>query len=169
MTQTDALLVAGRAAAAANPAEGVAIICGGGSFPGAVAEAVARSGRRPVMFGLKGWADPKVVTRYAYHWIALGQLGRLFRLAHAAGCRDIVFIGTLSRPPIARIRLDWTTLRLLPRILRAFRGGDDRLLSGVGGFFEEHGFRLLGAHEVAPEILVPAGVLGRCEPGALLA
>ena len=29
----------------------VAIICGGGSFPGAVAEAVVRRGRRPVMFG----------------------------------------------------------------------------------------------------------------------
>ncbi len=30
----------------------LAIICGGGSFPGAVAEAVARRGRRPVMFAV---------------------------------------------------------------------------------------------------------------------
>ena len=30
--------------------------------------------------------------------------------------------------------------------------------------FEENGFRLLGAHEVAPEILMPEGALGRVQP-----
>ena len=59
----------------------LAIICGGGSFPAAVADAVARSGRRPVMFGIKGWADPAVIGRFDHHWIALGQAGRFFRLA----------------------------------------------------------------------------------------
>ena len=113
---------------------------------------------------MRGWADG-AAERYRHHWIALGQLGRLFRLAHAAGCRDIVFIGTLARPPISRIRLDWTTVRLLPRLVRAFRGGDDRLLSGVGRIFEDQGFHLLGAHEVAPEILAPEGALGRHTPG----
>src|SRR5262249_41409623 len=87
-----------------------------------------------------------------------------FRTARAAGCRDFVFIGTLSRPPLSKIRFDWTTLRLAPRWLKAFRGGDDRLLSGVGDLFEEHGFRVIGAHEVAPEILVPEGLLGRHAP-----
>jgi DUF1009 family protein len=38
-------------------------------------------------------------------------------------------------------------------------------LSTIGGIFEQHGFRLLGAHEVAPQILVPAGVMGRIKPG----
>ena len=49
-------------------------------------------------------------------------------------------------------------------MLAAFRGGDDHLLSGIGDRFEQHGFRLLGAHEVAPEILVPEGALGRAQP-----
>ena len=52
-------------------------------------------------------------------------------------------------------------LMLMPRIAAAFRGGDDHLLSGIARLFEREGFRLLGAHEVAPEILVPEGTLGR--------
>ena len=48
--------------------------------------------------------------------------------------------------------------------VRLFRGGDDHLLSGVARIFEEHGFRLLGAHEAAPAIVVPEGRLGRHEP-----
>jgi len=143
----------------------IGIICGGGSIPLAVAEAASRHGRRVVLFALRGWADP-AVERYPHHWIALGQLGRLFRLARAAGCRDLVFIGSLLRPTMSQIRLDWTTLRLLSRTLAAFRGGDDRLLSDIARIFEDHGFRLVGAHEVAPDILAPEGSVGRHAPGA---
>lgn len=144
----------------------VAIICGGGSFPGAVADAVARRDRRPVMFAIKGWADPAVVERHECHWIALGQIGRLIRLAKAEQCREAVFIGTLLRPPLSQIRLDWLTLRSLPRIVRFYRGGDDRLLSGVARIFEEGGLRIIALHELAPEILVPEGVLGGYKPSA---
>jgi hypothetical protein len=142
----------------------LAIICGGGSFPGAVAEAVARRGRRPVMFAVKGWADPKVVERYDHHWIAIGQAGRFFRLARAEHCRELLFIGTLLRPPLTQIRLDWQSVRLLPRMIRMLHGGDDRLLSGVARLAEEGGLRVIGIEEVAPDIIVPDGVLGRYQP-----
>jgi DUF1009 family protein len=140
------------------------IICGGGSLPYTVADAALGKGRPVVLLAITGFADVAAVARYPHHWIALGQFGRLRRLAREAQCRDIVFVGTLVRPAIARIRLDLLTLRLLPRIIRTFRGGDDRLLSGIGKIFEEHGFRLVGAHEVAPQILAPEGAFGRCVP-----
>ena len=142
----------------------LAVICGSGALPYAVADAVASSGRRVVLFGLRGWADPKEVGRFSHHWISVGQLGRFVRLAREEGCRDLVCIGSLVRPAIKQIRLDLTTLRILPRLIRGFRGGDDHLLSTIGGIFEDHGFRLLGAHDVAPQILVPAGVMGRVRP-----
>jgi UDP-2,3-diacylglucosamine hydrolase len=142
----------------------LAIICGGGSFPGAVADAVARHGRRPVMFGLKGWADAAVIERYAHHWIAIGQAGRFFRLARAENCREVLFIGTVLRPPITQLRLDWQTIRLMPRAIRFFRGGDDKLLSGVAGVAESGGLHVVGVKDVAPEVFVPEGVLGRHEP-----
>jgi UDP-2,3-diacylglucosamine hydrolase len=153
-----------RTKAAVAAGGSIAIICGGGAFPGAVADAVARAGGRPVMFAIKGWADPRVVEQHRHHWIALGQLGRFLRLAGAERCREAVFIGTLLRPALSQIRLDWRTLRMLPRVARAFRGGDDRLLSGVAGLIEEAGVRIVGLKEVAPEILVPAGALGRRQP-----
>jgi DUF1009 family protein len=144
--------------------EPVAIICGGGSLPFAVADAVLRRGRRAVLFPIRGFGDRAAVERYQHHWIALGQFGRLCRLAAAERCRDMVFIGNLIRPSLHEIRLDWQTLRLMPRIAKLYRGGDDRLLSGIGSMFEEQGFRLLGAHEVAPEVLVPEGPIGNREP-----
>ncbi len=146
--------------------ESLAIICGGGSIPGAVADAVARSGRRPVMFAIKGWADAEVVERYAHHWIAIGQAGRFFRLAQTENCRDVLFIGTVLRPPLSQLRLDWLTIRLLPRTIRFFRGGDDKLLAGVAGVAESGGLRVVGVQDVAPEVFVPEGLLGRYQPAA---
>lgn len=151
---------------AAARQDSIAIICGGGSIPGAVADAIIRAGRRPVMLAIKGWAEPKLVERYTHHWIALGQAGRLFRLAQAEHCREAIFIGTLVRPALGQIRLDWRTIGMMPRIIRAFAGGDDRLLSGIARLFEEGGLRIIGVKEVAPDVIVPEGVLGRYQPSA---
>jgi len=151
-------------AAGVQQASPLAIIAGGGSVPVAVAQAVERSGRRVVLFPVRGWADPAAVEKFTHHWLALAQAGRFLRLARAEGCRDIVFVGTALRPPFRSLRMDWLTLRLLPRILRAYRGGDDHLLSSIARGFEDYGFRVLGAHEVAPEILMPEGPIGSLRP-----
>ena len=140
----------------------LAVICGGGSLPFAVADAVVRRGRRVVLFAIRGWADPQRVAAYPHYWAEFGQFGRFCRVAREAGCRDVVFIGSVVRPAIWQIRPDFKTLGLLPRIFGLFRGGDDHLLKGVAAIFEDYGFRLVGAHHVAPEILMPEGSLG-CE------
>jgi DUF1009 family protein len=145
------------------------LICGAGAVPFAVADAVARRGRPVVLFPLRGWADAKAVEAYPHHWIALGQFGRFCRLAHAERCHDLVLVGGLVRPSLAQLRLDWGTLRQMPLIIRSFRGGDDHLLSGMGRMFEGAGFRLVGAHEAAPEITATAGALGRIAPVAAMA
>ena len=142
----------------------LAVVCGGGSLPFAVADAVAKRGRRVVLFGIRGCADPQRVAAYPHYWTSLGQFGSLCRLARREGCRDVVFIGSVMRPSVWRIRPDFKTLRMLPRIVAIFRGGDDHLLTGVAKIFEEHGFRLVGAHEIAPEILMPEGALGGGRP-----
>jgi DUF1009 family protein len=144
----------------------LAIICGGGSFPGAVADAVARRGRRPVMFGIRGWADAAVIERYAHYWIPIGQAGRFFRLAKAENCREVLFIGTVLRPPITQLRLDWQTIKAMPGLVRAYRGGDDKLISGVAKIAESGGLRVVGIKDVAPEVFVPEGMLGRYQPSA---
>jgi DUF1009 family protein len=141
----------------------LALICGGGTLPVAVADSVARRGRDVVLFALRGHADPALVARYPHRWLRIGQLGAFTRLARAAGCRDVVWIGALVRPTLWSLRPDFLALTLLPKIIRAYRGGDNHLLTGVSRLFEEQGFRLVGAHEVAPEILVPEGALGRVD------
>jgi UDP-2,3-diacylglucosamine hydrolase len=151
--------------AATTVGEGpLAIVCGGGSLPFALADAAAARGRRVILFALRGWADPVAVERYPHQWIALGQFGRFRRLLAAEGCREAVWIGSLVRPSLGMIRFDLATLKLMPRIVRALRGGDDHLLSSIAAIFSDRGIRVLGAHEIAPQLLVPLGPVGARRP-----
>jgi UDP-2,3-diacylglucosamine hydrolase len=142
----------------------LAMICGGGSMPVAVAQSVNARGRDVVLFPLRGAAEGLAVEQFPHHWLHIGQIGKFTRMARAAGCHDVVFIGSLVRPSLWRVRPDLKGLQIMPRVIAAYRGGDDHLLSGMARLFEQDGFHLLGAHEVAPEILVPEGRLGRVAP-----
>ncbi len=142
----------------------LAIICGGGAVPFAVAEAVRRRGRPVVLFALRGIADPERVGGYPHRWVSLGKYNEITRGFHSEGCRDVVLIGSLVRPSLWQLRFDLGTLRILPNLIALLRGGDNHLLTGVVRLLEDDGVRVIGAHEVAPELLMPAGMLGTHAP-----
>jgi len=139
----------------------VGLIAGGGLLPFAVADSLAARGVSSVLFALRGACDAQKVERFRHHWISVGQLVRATKLFRAEGCRELVFIGTLTRPALSEIRLDWGTVRVLKQVWAAFRGGDDHLLSGIGRILEQDGFRMVGIRDVAPDLLMPAGCLTR--------
>ncbi|MDR6870192.1 DUF1009 family protein [Bosea sp. BE125] len=139
----------------------LAIIAGGGDFPPALAEILARQGHSLFVAALDGAADPARFGEIAVTSYRLGQLGRLLDDLRRREIADLVLIGSLPRPSFGALRPEASTLKYLPHFARAFQGGDDHLLRGVVRFFEERGFRVHGPAEIAPELTVPMGALGR--------
>jgi DUF1009 family protein len=152
--------------AATNLSSPVGVIAGGGAMPFAVADSLAARGIAAVIFALKGACDPAQVGRFRHHWISVGQIGKATKLFRSEGCRDLIFIGSLARPALSDIRLDWGTLRVMGTVVAAFRGGDDHLLSGIGRIFEQDGFRMVGVKDAAPDLLMPKGCITRAVPDA---
>jgi DUF1009 family protein len=150
--------------AASKISSPVGVIAGGGAMPFAVADSLAARGIAPVIFALRGNCDPVAVARFRHHWISVGQVGRATKLFRSEGCRDLIFIGTLLRPALSEIRLDWGTIRVIGKVMKSFRGGDDHLLSGIGRILEQDGFRMVGIRDVAPEVLMPEGCIARATP-----
>ncbi|MGQ0686041.1 LpxI family protein [Bradyrhizobium sp.] len=150
--------------AASNISSPVGVIAGGGAMPFAVADSLRKRGVAAVIFALKGACDPAQVARFRHHWISVGQIGKAAKLFRSEGCRDLIFIGSLTRPSLSDIRLDWGTLRVMGNVMTAFRGGDDHLLSSVGRIFEQDGFRMVGVKDAAPDLMMPEGCIGRTAP-----
>ena len=141
----------------------VAIICGGGGFPLAVAQAARRSGREVFLVGLHGAADPDIAA-FPHMWLKLGEFGKLFRALTERGVAHLAIIGNLTRPDFSDLRLDFGGVKRLPDIARILRGGDDHALRGVVRFFEGEGYTVLGPHELAPALLAPDGAMTRRAP-----
>src|SRR6476469_1860161 len=102
----------------AGPAHGMdngplAVICGGGALPFAVADAVGKRGRRVVLFAIRGWADPQRVAAYPHHWASFGQFGWFCRVAQREGCGRLVQPGSVARAALCKNQPDSKPQRLL--------------------------------------------------------
>src|SRR5258708_667861 len=145
--------------------EPLTIIAGGGPVPAHVAAAAVRAGRPVFVVGISGEAE-QAIAAFPHEFLSWGQFGRLDQILKTHGSRDIVLIGSVrSRPDFKGITLDLATIRSLKDILAIVVGGDDDVLSGTVRFFEKRGMRIVGAHEIASDLVAAAGILSRTRPG----
>ncbi len=69
------------------------------------------------------------------------------------------------RPGWKDIRPTWQIIGDIPSIVRKlFAGGDDAVLQMVIGLFQGMGCRVVGVHEILPDLLADVGSLGRVTP-----
>jgi UDP-2,3-diacylglucosamine hydrolase len=151
--------------AGATPMKPLAILCGGGDFPIQVAQAALQQGRNPVMVGVVGAAD-KRIEAFPHFWVHMGEVGKLFRSLKERDIGEIAIVGAMTRPEFSDLRLDWGALRRFSGLASLFRGGDNRLLVGIAGFFEKEGVAVVGVHQIVPQLLVSPGALSALSPSA---
>ncbi len=141
------------------------VVAGGGTLPAAVLQAAEAQGRRTFTIAINGECDPATVAGRAHAWLDIAAVGGVIENLRQNDCGEVVMAGRIGRPDFARLRPDWQGIKLLPRVIRAAGQGDDALLKTLVAYFEEQGFRVIGADQVAAGLLASAGVLGRVRPG----
>ncbi|RIA56437.1 LpxI family protein [Dichotomicrobium thermohalophilum] len=144
-------------------AQPLGIIAGAGTLPLHIATHAREQGRAVYILGFQGLAEPDIAG-FPHDWMRWGQVGRMLRLLRQNGCREIVIVGGVRRPKLTSISIDAGLIRYAPQIYRLTRGGDDAVLSRVVRFFEDHGFVVRGAHEIATDLTAPAGRMTRATP-----
>lgn len=144
----------------------LAIVAGGGSVPLHVAEAAIRDGRKVLVIGIEGEADQAIVD-FPHEWFHWGQIGRLESLLADHGTRDVVLVGGVkTRPDFKRLKLDFRAVRILPEILSIVAKGDNTVLTGAIKFLERRGYSIVGAHEIAADLVAEVGTLTERQPRA---
>ena len=138
----------------------LALICGTGDLPRKVAEAQAEP---PFICVLEGFAPEALEADVTFRLETLGSL--LVRLGHE-GVTEVCFCGAIERPSFDPTKLDEHTAPLVPIMAKALQAGDDGALRAVAGLFEETGFTVRAAHDLAPDLIAPAGVLSEAWPDA---
>jgi hypothetical protein len=141
------------------------IIAGRGPLPCVLAASAAARGLPLHIVAIRGEARDEI-ERFPHTWIKWGEIGKMFAALDQNGCGDLVIIGGVNRPDLANVRFDLGALKTLPFLLSLGKGGDDHVLSRIVRFFEDKGYRVHGAGDVAPEIMAGVGKLGAKAPSA---
>ena len=139
------------------------IIAGQGPLPCVLAELTVAHGVPLHIVAIRGEASEEI-ERFPHTWIKWGEIGKLFAALKGSGCTDLVIIGGVNRPDFENVRVDFGAIKTLPFLLSLGKGGDDHVLSRVVRFFEQKGYRVHGAGDVAPELLAQEGKLSTKAP-----
>jgi DUF1009 family protein len=136
----------------------LALIAGKGGLPAAV---VAEQAHRPLVCALEGFAPDRLDPDMTFR---LEHLGTLLKDLCARGVTQVCFCGAIERPILDASAIDASTRPLVPKIAAAIGVGDDGALRVIMSLFEDHGLAVCAAHELAPGLLMRAGVLSTTLP-----
>jgi hypothetical protein len=142
----------------------LAIIAGRDALPRLIAESRRTAGLPYLVISFAGATEPWVEA-HPHQVHQFEKAGRLFEALRRAGCSHVVFAGAMNRPRLKPWRADGKSVVLIGKVIALMAGGDDGLLSGLVGIFEDEGFAVAGAQNCLEGLTAGAGVLGRHQPG----
>lgn len=147
-----------------QPGDRVAIVAGGGRLPLDLAENLAARGHNPLVVTITGEADD-VFASFDRVEMALedgADLGPLFK---RRGITHVVLAGSIARrPKLTALKPTLALLRILPRLVVALTKGDDGALRALAGAIEARGVKVVGAHQIAPDLLASEGAIAKQSP-----
>jgi DUF1009 family protein len=144
----------------------VAIIAGSGRLPVEVAESLDAQGHKPFVVLVDGEADPNSdLERFPHQKLSLEEAGALRGLLKRQAVTHVVMAGGIARrPSLSSYRVNLGLIAALPRLARALTRGDDGMLRLLIEHIEAAGIKVVGAHEVAPDLLATPGRLTKAAP-----
>lgn len=147
-----------------SPTPALALLAGGGRLPGVLA--LAGQARGWKVHAVTFASQPKPEEFPADVPCAefpLGQIGHILAHLKANKTTHVAMAGHLSKPGILSLKPDAMGLKLLAR---AVIKHDDVLLRVVTTFLQEQGFTIISVQDLMPDMLAPAGLLGKIKPSA---
>lgn len=145
----------------------LAIIAGGGLLPRYVADAARAHGENPYILALRDESSQDW-SGFDHQVISIGNYAGIGAAFRAKAIGRAVLSGWVRRRPEWRdIHAPLKALAAVPSIVRTLlKGGDDAVLKMVIRLIEAEGVRVVGAHEIVPDLLGSEGPLGSVTPDA---
>ena len=140
------------------------IIAGGGSLPKILIDYCKQNEIPYFVLAISGNAEKSYFDSSINHaFIRIGQAGTGFQKFKDEHIQDVVMIGTIRRPTLADLVPDLRTTAFFAKI--GFKSlGDDGILRALIKEIEVENWRVVGIHEIMPDILIKSGVLTKAKP-----
>lgn len=135
----------------------IALVAGTGDLPGILAARLIAAGDPPVICALAGF-PPDVPAHLPRLDFRLETLGTLLATLALRGVTRLCLAGAVRRMPVDPAAVDAATAPLIPDLVAAMDRGDDGALRAIIALLERRGFAVVGAADIAPDLILPPGI-----------
>lgn len=134
------------------------LIVGNGALPRHLIDALDGT---PLVAGVDG-TTPGVATDLTFR---LSHIASFIAALKDKGVTQLCFAGGVTRPNLNPNDIEPESLPYIQRLMTAIQSGDGGALDIVLDIFQDAGFTIKAAHNVAPDLLPTPGVLTKTHPG----
>ncbi|MGO4571724.1 LpxI family protein [Microvirga sp. 2TAF3] len=142
----------------------IAILAGSGQLPIQLVEHLERMGQDRRVLAFRGFAAPEL-RRRADASADLLDLKTIMGTLDRWQPRAVALVGAVRRPGFSALLGAYSLLRNRQEVKEVIARGDDQVLRGAVMLLEERGYRVVGAHELAPGLVAPPTLRGKLAPG----
>ncbi|MBL0402353.1 UDP-2,3-diacylglucosamine diphosphatase LpxI [Microvirga aerilata] len=147
------------------PAGPIAILAGAGQLPIQLVNHLERTGQEYRVLAFRGFALPEL-RRRAHASVDLLDLKTIMSTLEGWQPRAVSLVGAVRRPGFSALLGAYSALRNRQEVRDVIARGDDQVLRGAVMLLEERGHRVVGAHELAPDLVAPPSLSGALQPRA---
>jgi len=156
-----------------NVSQVIGLFAGRGELPLKIITRCHEQGQPLFLIAFEGQTDPEFVIQQqpyvkGHFWTHFGAVGKTLRYLKANQVTHIVMAGSMHRPSLSELKLDWKGTQWFAKMGFAKMGlkasGDDGLLTSIVQLLKSEGLNVMSATDILDNLLAPEGVLGRYRP-----
>jgi DUF1009 family protein len=147
------------------PAGPIAILAGAGQLPIQLVNHLERTGQEVRVLAFRGFAETELQRR-AHATVDLLDLKTITSTLEGWRPQAVSLVGAVRRPGFSALLSAYSLLRNMHEVKEVITRGDDQVLRGAVMLLEERGHRVVGAHELAPDLVASRSLIGKLTPNA---
>jgi DUF1009 family protein len=147
------------------PVGPIAILAGAGQLPIQLVNHLERTGQEVRVLAFRGFADVEMQRR-AHATVDLLDLKTIMSTLEGWRPQAVSLVGAVRRPGFSALLSAYSLLRNMHEVKEVIARGDDQVLRGAVMLLEERGHRVVGAHELAPDLVAASSLSGARKPDA---
>ncbi len=144
--------------------EPIAIFAGRGNLPQILIKDCQKKGREFIVFLLEGEGYEIDYSSFNPTKIGYGEVEKFLKILRDKKIQNLVFIGGVTKPNFASLKVDKTGAILLAKILANKILGDDAVLRTVIKFLEKQGLKFLRIDELLDCVISTKSTLTKKQP-----
>ncbi|MBA1157311.1 LpxI family protein [Microvirga mediterraneensis] len=147
------------------PSGPIAILAGAGQLPIQLVDHLERTGQEVRVLAFRGFAEAEL-RRRAHATVDLLDLKTIMSTLEGWRPQAVSLVGAVRRPGFSALLSAYSLLRNMHEVKEVITRGDDQVLRGAVMLLEERGHRVVGAHELAPDLVASRSLSGTHSPNA---